>query len=132
MKNKDNRKQVAKTMTRDDLIKHAVNFAGAKMLDVGITSHQVSHQRKSFCMPGTMIAVGNWVENTRDSIPDLVTSEGIGGRTRQEREANARRIAALWNAMALFSTEEIETRAFHILPNPIASGKCAAPEGGAV
>ncbi len=58
MKNKDNRKQVAKTMTRDDLIKHAVNCAAAKMLDVGITSHQVSHQRKSFCMPGTMIAGG--------------------------------------------------------------------------
>lgn len=69
-------------------------------------------QKKTKCMPGGMIGVGRWVENTRDDIPDLVTSEAVGGRTEKETRANSRRIAACWNALSMFSTEEIENSHF--------------------
>lgn len=58
--------------------------------------------------PGGMIAVGPWVENIRDDKPDLVTSEGIGGDTDKEQCANARRIAACWNAFDGMKTDIIE------------------------
>lgn len=69
-------------------------------------------KKNTKCMPGGMIGVGRWVENTRDDIPDLVTSEAVGGRSEKETRANSRRIAACWNALSMFSTEEIENSHF--------------------
>ena len=66
------------------------------------------------CMPGSMIGVGGWVENTRDDIPDLVTCDGVEGRTEPEQRENARRIAACWNALAEFETDDIERSHFAI------------------
>lgn len=67
------------------------------------------------CMPGAMLPVGCWVENERDDVPDLITSDGVGGRTIEEREQNALRIAACWNALSEFETDDILAHSFEIV-----------------
>lgn len=68
--------------------------------------------RKPNCMPGQMVGVGACVENVRDDLPDLVTYDAVGGRDNKEQLENSRRIAACWNALRMFSTEEIESQQF--------------------
>lgn len=74
----------------------------------GVTKKKASHTQ------GGVIAVGAWVEAIRDDAADLCNCDPAsmgqsGMRSDEETRANARRIAACWNACDGISTDALES-----------------------